>query len=75
MTQRQALNQLQEYCKANGFALNQSSVTRCTYAIILADGDEGEITTRYPHIKVSCYYTPKELLVWIDGYHKGLQCK
>lgn len=75
MTQKEALKQLQAYCTANGFTLSPSSLPKQTYAIILADGDAGEITTRYPNDKISGYYTAKELLIWIDGYHKGLQSK
>ena len=75
MTQKEALRQLQAYCAANGLALSPSSLPKQTYAIILADGDAGEITTRYPNDRISGYYTAKELLIWIDGYHKGLQGK
>lgn len=75
MTSKEALKQLQAYCAANDFALNPSSLPKHTYAIILANGDAGEITTRYPNDKISGYYTAKELLIWIDGYHKGLQSK
>lgn len=49
MTQKEALKQLQSYCAANGFALYPSSLPKQTYSIILADGDDGEITTRYPN--------------------------
>lgn len=41
MTQKEALKQLQAYCTANDFALSPSSLPKQTYAIILADGDEG----------------------------------
>lgn len=75
MTQKEALKQLQSYCAVNGFALNPSSLPKQTYALILADGDGGEITTRYPNKRISGYYTPKELLIWLDGYHTGLQGK
>lgn len=47
MTSKEALKQLQVYCAANGFALYPSSLPKQTYSIILADGDNGEITTRY----------------------------
>lgn len=43
LTQKEALRQLQSYCRANGFSLNPSSLPKHTYAIILADGDNGEI--------------------------------
>lgn len=49
MTQKEALKQLQSYCAINGFALYPSSLPKQTYAIILACGDDGEITTRYPN--------------------------
>ena len=75
LTQKEALRQLQSYCRANGFSLNPSSLPKHTYAIILADGVTGEITTRYPNKRISGYYTPKELLIWLDGYHTGLQGK
>ena len=66
MTQKEALKQLQSYCAANGFSLNPSSLPKHTYAIILAYGDDGEITTRYPNKRISVYFTPKELLIWIE---------
>lgn len=44
MTSKEALKQLQVYCAANGFALYPSSLPKQTYSIILADGDNGEIT-------------------------------
>lgn len=62
MTQKEALKQLQSYCAINGFALYPSSLPKQTYAIILACGDDGEITTRYPNKRISGYFTPKELL-------------
>lgn len=71
MTSKEALKQLQAYCAANGFALSTSSLPKQTYTIILADGDAGEITARYPNDKISGYYTAKELFIWLDGYHKG----
>jgi len=70
MTQKQALKQLKEYGRANGLALSPDSMARQTYAFVLAEGDDGEITTRYPNTRISGYFTPKELLtVWLDGYH------
>lgn len=75
LTQKEALKQLQSYCRANGFALYPSRLSKQTYSIILADGDDGEITTRYPNKRISGYFTPKELLIWLDGYHTGLQGK
>lgn len=73
MTQKEALKQLQAYGRANGLALSPDSIARKTYAFILAEGDGGEITTRYPHERISSYFTPKELLlVWLDGYHRGI---
>ncbi len=75
MTSKEALKQLQVYCAANGFALYPSSLPKQTYSIILADGDDGEITTRYPNKRISGYFTPKELLIWIEGYHAALQIK
>ena len=53
LTQKEALRQLQSYCRANGFSLNPSSLPKHTYAIILADGDNGEITTRYPNNRIT----------------------
>ncbi|HCZ20608.1 MAG TPA: hypothetical protein DHU85_03680 [Porphyromonadaceae bacterium] len=73
MTQKEALSRLLAYCKANGYALRPSSIQRQTYAIILAEGDEGKITTRYPASQISAFYTANELLIWLDGYHKGAQ--
>ena len=75
LTQKEALWHLQSFCWEIGFSLNTSSLPKIPYAIILADGDNGEITTRYPNKRISGYYTPKELLIWLDGYHTGLQGK
>nr|WP_302584800.1 hypothetical protein [Paraprevotella clara]DAV71940.1 MAG TPA: hypothetical protein [Caudoviricetes sp.] len=75
LTQKETLIQLKAYCRKNGFALNPSSLPKQTYAIILADGDSSGITTRYPNERISGYFTPKELLVRIEGYHTALQRK
>ncbi len=71
-TKKEELNQLKEYCRINGFALCPSSLPRQTYSIILANGDDGEITTRYPNKRISGYFTPKELLIWTEGHHAAL---
>lgn len=47
MTSKEALKQLQVYCAANGSALYPSGLPEQTCSIILADGDNGEMTTRY----------------------------
>lgn len=70
MTSKEALKQLQVYCAANGFALYPSSLPKQTYSIILADGDNGEITTRYPNKRISGYFTPKELFAYVANVKK-----
>ena len=75
MTSKAALKQLQVYRAANGSALYPSGLPEQTCSIILADGDNGEITTRYPNKRISGYFTPKELLIWIGGYYAALQIK
>lgn len=75
MTSKEALRQLQVYCAANGSALYPSGLPEQTYSIILADGDGGGITARYPNKRISGYSTPEESLIWIEGYHAALQMK
>lgn len=75
MTSKEALKQLQVYRAANGSALYPSSLPEQAYSIISADGDNGEITTRYPDKRISGYFTPEELLIWIGGYSAALQIK
>lgn len=62
LTQKEALRQLQSYCRANGFSLNPSSLPKHTYAIILADGDNGEITTRLPEQAYKRLLHPKRVV-------------
>lgn len=64
MTQKEALKQLQSYCAINGFALYPSSLPKQTYAIILACGDDGEITTRYPNKRIRGYFVFKKHGEW-----------
>ena len=76
MTQKQALKQLEDYCKVNNMHLTSSSFERNVYALVVHDAKqtgnrviEGGIPCR----RLSGYHKPKELLIWIDGYHAGLQ--
>ena len=77
ITQKKALEQVESYCKANDMHLSASSYQRNAYAIVLHDSQqgnniiEGGILCR----RISGYLTPKELLIWIDGYNAGLQNK
>ena len=73
MTSKAASKQLQVYCAANGSALHPSGLPEQTYSIILADGDNGEMTARYPDKRTSGYFTPKESLIWAGGYYAALQ--
>lgn len=75
MTQKQALKQLEEYCKVN----IQGTLNRQVYAITNPDnGTAGARVIDYDgkyYTLLSRYLTPKELLLWFDGYHAGLQAK
>lgn len=76
MTQKQALNQLEEYCKANNMHLTSSSFARNTYAIVIHDTiptGNRVCENGMPCHRLSGYHTPKELLIWLDGYHAGIQ--
>lgn len=77
MSQKQALKQLEEYCRVNSMHLIQSSYMRQEYAIAKPDdGTHGDRVIDYDgkyYTRLSGYFTPKELLLWLDGYHAGLQ--
>lgn len=76
MTQKEALNQLDKYCKINNMYLISSSFSKNYYAIAIHDASQtGNIINDYgiPCHCLSCYHTPKELLIWLDGYHVGIQ--
>lgn len=75
MTQKKALKQLEEYCKVNNMHLTSSSVTRNAYAIVKHDapGEWVPGVANVPCHKLSGYMKPTELLIWLDGYHAGLQ--
>lgn len=79
MTQKQALKQLEEYCRVNNLHLIQGSLARQAYAIAKPDnGTAGSRVIDYDgkyYTRLSGYLTPKELLLWLDGYHAGLQAK
>ena len=54
-----------------------SYCTRGEYAIVKHDA-QGEWVpgvANVPCHRLSGYLTPKELLLWLDGYHAGLQAK
>lgn len=76
MTQKQAFKQLEEYCKANNMHLTSSSFTRNAYAIVIHDTvptGNRVCENGVPCHRLSGYHTPKELLIWLDGYHAGIQ--
>lgn len=70
MTQKQALKSLEDYCKVNNMHLTSSSFTRNAYAIVAHDTNQ---TGNRIFENGSGYHTPKELLIWLDGYHAGIQ--
>lgn len=77
MTNKQALKQLQEYCRGNGLHLVQGSYNNNTWAFATPENK----TTGYSVIgydgnyyeRISGYMKPTELLIWLDGYHAGKQ--
>ena len=76
MTQKLALKQLAEYCKSNGMHLTMGSYMRNEYAIVIHDSIHDGNTVIHggvPCHRLSGYHKPTELLIWIDGYHAGLQ--
>lgn len=76
MTQKEALKQLEQYCEVNNMHLTASSFAPNVYAIVIHDGkpNGNSIMERgIPCHRLSGYHSPKELLVWLDGYHAGLQ--
>lgn len=78
MTQKEALRQLREYCEANDMHLTQSSFRAGEYALVVHDGrpdGNSVIEGGVPCHRLSGYHTPVELLIWLDGYHAGLQDK
>ena len=78
MTQKEALKQLDCYCKANDMHLTSSSFSRVYYALVTHDGlftGNTVIEGNIPCHRLSGYLKPTELLIWLDGYHTGLQNK
>lgn len=78
MTQKEALKQIEKYCDANQMHLIRGSLSRMTYALSTPDRKNavGNRVIDYDgkyYIRLSRYYSPKELLIWIDGFHSGLQ--
>lgn len=76
MTQKQALKQLEEYCRVNDMHLTVSSFERNVYALAVHDGKaagNSVIEGGMLYNRISGYYKPTELLIWLDGYHAGLQ--
>lgn len=76
MTQKEALKQIEGYCKVNNMHLTPSSFSRGYYALVIHDGlprgnavMEGGVLCH----RLSGYLMPTELLTWLDGYHAGLQ--
>lgn len=78
MTQIEALRQLEDYCKVNNMHLTPSSFSRGYYAIVIHDSltsGNAVIEGGVPCHRLSGYLKPTELLIWLDGYHAGLQNK
>lgn len=76
MTQKEALKQLEKYFGANQMHLVSSSFSRDYYAIVKHDGlpaGNTVIEGGIPCHRISAYLKPTELLIWLDGYHSGLQ--
>lgn len=76
MTQKEALKQLEKYCDANQMHLTSSSFSRGYYALVVHDGlptGDDIIEGGVPCLRLSGYLKPTELLIWLDGYHAGLQ--
>lgn len=75
MTQKKALNQLEEYCRVNNMHLINSTFIKGAYALVIHDspGEWVQGVANMPCRRLSGYLTPKELLLWLDGYHAGLQ--
>ena len=78
MTEKQALKQLEDYCNANNMHLTSSSFERNLYALVVHETKltgncviEGGILCH----RLSGYYKPKELLIWLDGYHAGIHTR
>lgn len=78
MAQKQALKQLEAYCKANKLTLISGGIIHL-YAIAAPDEPDKykgirtiNIDSKY-YIKLSGFYKPTDLLVWLEGYISGLQ--
>lgn len=70
MTQKQALDSVLEFCKTNGFALERGDGRfGKVFALYEAAGENvGKITGTQPGGRISRFYTPKELNIFIEGY-------
>lgn len=77
MTNRQALKQLEEYCRVNGLHILQGSYNNNTWAIATPGNQiAGNRVIDYDgnyYTRISGYMKPTELLIWLDGYHAGKQ--
>lgn len=76
MTQKEALKQLEKYSDVNQMHLAVSSFSRGYYSLVIHDGLPSENTViegGVPFHRISGYLKPTELLIWLDGYHAGLQ--
>lgn len=75
MKQKEALRRLEEYCVINDMHLTSSSLRVGEYAIVVHDGTAGSTVVEgsVPCHRLSGYHKPTELLIWLDGYHAGLQ--
>lgn len=75
MTQKEALNRLEEYCKVSNKHLIQGSLYYRTYAISVPTQEYCGGIIDYDgnyYKRLSGYMKPTELLIWLDGYFAGL---
>lgn len=77
ITQKKALEQIESYCKANNMHLSAADYSKNVFAIIKHDCETGNKYKQFetPCHRISAYLTPKELLIFIEGYNAGLQRK
>lgn len=66
---------MEDYCKVNCMHLTNSSFNPNTYALVIHDAPGVYVpgVSNIPCHRLSGYYSPKELLIWLDGYHKWIQ--
>ncbi len=64
MTQKKALNQLEEYCRVNNMHLTQCPFQNSKYVLVIHDASGKWVSgvANVPCHRLSGYLTPKELL-------------